>query len=894
MSEKVRMGLILLVLLLVGGMLRILQGQFATVPITPEESTRSETPEMIIAETIEPEPEPAVEEPIEVVAPAESGRGEVGGRVYDADTEKGLNRQTVYASPKAIPGSKRAEVLTDGSGHYQFNELLEGNWEIWLDDVEGYRSRIGRQDKLVAVSNERPLDGIDFSISQGITIRGRVVREDGELVNGVRVYGTVANTSISDSKTTNKKGEFILAGFDPHCQVTVGVAGGTYLFEKETLYIEEESLENVELILMAPATISGVLLNADELPFPERNLYMVPYSQLAGMKSAQSARKTAAFRFDYVMAGTYSIYLSQHAVKDTAVDALLGTFTVESGQHLKKVELIVTQTMETQLAISGRITDDGNNPINDVEVKAVHRGSDFHEYGPVASNEEGTFAFPATKEGLYVLTFSAEGYVSKNLDLIDAGTMAADVVLEREGHVAGRVIDGATHKPVPEFQLRLTNGDIDMYDAGFRTYRDDDGRFEVGGARADKNVTLSVRADGYAERMVTVSNIVRGETVDDIVIELESPNTIRGEVVDSNGRPVADASATLGDAAKLATGLTTRSGVLTNAEGVFELKNVGKGTHSFRVRKNGFQPHIETVSVNRPETLVRVTLNEGASLTVSVTHDGEPTTGLDVHGYSRDELAGGQIKNNFSGQTDSEGLITFRGLYVGSVNVSVNYQIGEAHGQLSKSVEIAYGSPAEVEFTIKSSTSSIEGFLMSDANTTMAGGVNLREAGTASDNFRSMRTPSSGKYRFESVEPGTYVLSGATSGMRPQTKQIQIQVAEDDQLNVDIILGSGADLLCEITNVPAGMDTGVVLYGGNVEIAANFTIEDHNRLYTSAVAMSTIENGMAFLKDIEPGSYTLVAFVATRNAEDQFVIPHFVRKSVTIRNYSEHRIRMSL
>ncbi|HIJ74579.1 MAG TPA: hypothetical protein HPP83_10805 [Candidatus Hydrogenedentes bacterium] len=102
------------------------------------------------------------------------GGGIITGRVYDADTGEGIPHAIVYARNAAAHEGKSS---ADPDGHYRIAGLAETEYTVRVDSAEGYRIRRIAEDPTlrVAVGFNSVSEGIDFALSKGISIRGRVV-----------------------------------------------------------------------------------------------------------------------------------------------------------------------------------------------------------------------------------------------------------------------------------------------------------------------------------------------------------------------------------------------------------------------------------------------------------------------------------------------------------------------------------------------------------------------------------------------------------------------------------------------------------------------------------------------------------------------------------------------
>jgi hypothetical protein len=119
-----------------------------------------------------------------------TGTARIRGRVVAADTGAALRRAQVRISSQEARVNRSG--TTDADGRYEFTELPEGRYNIFVTR-SGYVSlsfgqqRPFEQGRPLVLASAQEADKIDFALPRGGVIAGRVTDELGEPIAGVRV-----------------------------------------------------------------------------------------------------------------------------------------------------------------------------------------------------------------------------------------------------------------------------------------------------------------------------------------------------------------------------------------------------------------------------------------------------------------------------------------------------------------------------------------------------------------------------------------------------------------------------------------------------------------------------------------------------------------------------------
>lgn len=218
-------------------------------------------------------------------------------------------------------------------------------------------------------------------------------------------------------------------------------------------------------------------------------------------------------------------------------------------------------------------------------VTAVERG--LPRFFDAVSGADGTFALRGVPEGDWVI-FASQGD-ARGFDFARPREwQTLDVELAEPRRLDGRVLF-ANDEPVPDVEVTLDVTGEHLK----RTRTDATGAFAFERVRAEYAVLRVDDARGlgsYFER--------RSRPADARVIRLFQSRTVRGRVVDDDGRPVAALPVRVRD--RLREQTTT-----TGPDGRFELPRVSPGNCNLSVTADGFLPTYEAFTTNEVNVTVR-------------------------------------------------------------------------------------------------------------------------------------------------------------------------------------------------------------------------------------------------------------------------------------------------
>jgi protocatechuate 3,4-dioxygenase beta subunit len=215
--------------------------------------------------------------------------------------------------------------------------------------------------------------------------------------------------------------------------------------------------------------------------------------------------------------------------------------------------------------VSGRVVDPAGKPIEGVTVRwnsVDFRNFQFDfSFAPLLTQAIKGFEFPKTDsdgrftagafpgEPPFRIDFFKSGFENTNHRWEPAKEKdGIEVVMHRGGSIEGIVMDSSKRVPVTSFTIETTDrietqaaapGNLNPFSGGL-LIEDAKGRFKIDPVKVGK-VELTFKARGFVDTKLADLAVTEGEALRGVIVELKPGATLRGSVVDSEGRPVAGA-----------------------------------------------------------------------------------------------------------------------------------------------------------------------------------------------------------------------------------------------------------------------------------------------------------------------------------------------------------------
>ncbi len=436
-----------------------------------------------------------------------------------------------------VKASFRHTALTDASGTY----FLPG--VIGPGETEPISLTATAEDYvLVLVQTERSgHDDItrNFELEPGAEVLVRVVDDRGEPVQGARIGTVVGFRLLPTEVTTDAAGQATVGGISRTNPQELfakkdGYTGGR---DVRPRFDDEHSVAEVTLVLRRyepeVGYYAGRITNSDDEPLVDMEV-RVQYADKTNL-----LRRCAPVETD--ADGYYRVAL-ENPKSGFLIVAGGGGYAPQSRTGIRPGSLDEPTEIDFALEpghwLEGVVVDENETPLTEVEIQA--NGVDdeenafilFGKNGFVRTNRDGRFRIEGAPSSGVRLNLKVQGRASlwKSLDV----DQDVRIVMPHPAIIRGRVVDGATGKPVSDFtvkhaELRNSHG---LNRRSGRAVHAGDGRFIIDDdLKVGREYVVRVETAHYLAA-VTDAIVAHPEgKAEEIVIALTTGDALSGTVV---------------------------------------------------------------------------------------------------------------------------------------------------------------------------------------------------------------------------------------------------------------------------------------------------------------------------------------------------------------------------
>lgn len=362
----------------------------------------------------------------------------------------------------------------------------------------------------------------------------------------------------------------------------------------------------------------------------------------------------------------------------------------------------------------------------------------------VQSDDDGRVILTDLGRGAELtLTVTRAGYVPAELNGVQVPDEAEDevleVVLERESHIAGVVLDAEGRGLAGTYVALSPVEALRKPPPGSSARTGADGRFRITGLPAGL-YEVWARASGHADMDPIEVDLGSGESLEGLVFQVPESATIQGRVLEADGQPAREALVVCG-------GQASR----TDSAGTFQLDRVRLGRQSIEARL-GPRRVVREVEVRRGDSYVELVLPDGAMVSGRVWHEGGGVLARGAVSLSSQESTS---PNRFA-RTDDDGRFQIENLSFGSYSVEVSAHDGSPLAVEPAVLKVAREARQEVELFVSPSGTRVVGQLLGLRGTDLPRTrVFARILGGRT---RWGRVSREGSYRISGLEPGTWEI----------------------------------------------------------------------------------------------------------------------------------------
>lgn len=561
------------------------------------------------------------------------------------------------------------------------------------------------------------------------------------------------------------------------------------------------------LLLKATAALAGVVVDRQGKPIAGAEVNAEEAAAVgprAFPRQFVTSDDQGAFRIRVMPGKSYTLRAvhARFAPAKLVVAGRLAPLATRSGIRL---------TMEPGLAAFGKVVDGEQKPVAGAELtlspvepgaarRFVFLGFPPAESYSAVSAGDGSFQLEHLPAGRFDLAAKAEGYapltvrgltLGERPEAKDLGTMVLVPGAVLEGVVVdgkGRPLSGAAVWAQKSAGAGMSPiGDVPR-DPGVREVRTkSDGRFTLDDLTPGEAVDLSVRLAGYLagsqpRLAVPHEGLVR------VVLELAA--RVSGRVVDEASEPVGGATVSVQAVGGGLAGLVAGRLGTSDAEGRFQVDDLGVGKRTVTAEAAGFldsEPRVIELVNGQEIADLELVLTRGAALEGVVTlPGGVPATGAQVAlGGGNAEIAGVVFIGASGTPTDGDGHYRIEGVKEGPQSVEAELP---GYRRAAKDLEV-HGGTNRLDFQLG------EGFTISGRVIDPSGrpvadvALQLTSNGALPLPAGNEVSGTDGGFRFGGLSGGRFGLSASKAGYAGARQEVQVTDASID--NVEITLTPG-------------------------------------------------------------------------------------------------------
>jgi protocatechuate 3,4-dioxygenase beta subunit len=731
---------------------------------------------------------PGSTEPVAIVlAPTST----LSGRVVDAADARPLPGVRIVA--RGDGGQFLARSGPDG--RYAIRGLSPRTYRLTAED-----DRFVPWSRAVRIAAGQP-ETQDVPLTRGATLAGRVVDEEGRPVEGALVRVSRGGENVFRAFMRSMEGEGgVRTGRDGSFRAARLAPGESQRLDVRHDEYEERAIGGISLspgatrsgvtvVLRRGLSVRGVVKDEEGRPLPAAEVSLSSVRSIQGGRGGvslsfvgpgnQQRCETGAdgrFEFRGLKAGPYTVSARSPGFSRATLDPV----NVAEGRATEPLEL----TLKPGATISGFLRDKAASGASGWYVSARGAGQGGGPaFGPGAIRSEevtgpdGAFLLEGLAPGeTYDLQAMGEAGIGPRKAGVVAPAEGVELVVTGTGQIRGRVVDGESGRPIPDFQVRYqpdAQGGMRFvmrmgpgrgrgpYER--QPFHAEDGSFVLEDVPAGR-WTVEAFSPGYQAGSASAVSVGEGEAAEGVEVRLSRGVVVSGRVLEARtGRPILDATVRAelsGDEPRMGMGRIGGEGAdneaATDAEGRYEIAGLAPGTWAVTASHPDWSEATTAVELKEAPVTADIRLGRGGSVGGVVLAAGHPAAGAQVSlsaaGDSRFRPGAGMMGGGEqSALSDEGGRFRFERLNPG------RYTLGASlRDQSSAPVEaVVTGDDAQEVQLVLSEGALVRGVVTGLPENLLAG-VSVSAQGR--DFWANTRTAAGGTFELNGVPEGVVTL----------------------------------------------------------------------------------------------------------------------------------------
>lgn len=488
---------------------------------------------------------------------------QVQGTVVEAETGQPIAGARVYMIPVHNPAGvdhhpdqTMTEGITDTKGVFKISRLATGYFAFGAEAKGHISLSPSDNDQTpnpylrVLINEQTQSHSFPIELSKGNVVRIRVINTEKNPVAQAEVNIHVNGDLFGRyQQFSDENGECLFDTLAPGTAAALVKKASVGETISETF--QSGSQENPPVITVAlpkPATITGVVRDADKQPVTQRPIRII-YSELGKRiphwrttsGSSTQTDETGRYTFTGLGEGEYIVSvkgvgekLRFFDVASKAIQTLIGDVTelnFDLEEKAKPSELVTIQ---------GKIVDQNQKPIPDALVNLAVQGGEQLPSGvsnwrdeSTKTNTNGVFIFSDKIKGATFNFFITRKGFAQTLRRVPYQDVPYTFVIDPAGSIQGVVVDAKTKEPIGNALATMSHHTSPQPQIAVTTAA---GEFEIFDVSPQNKCSVQVTSPGYLS--VYLSNItVKSGEATRLKIEMTEGCTVKGKIT-KNGLPV--------------------------------------------------------------------------------------------------------------------------------------------------------------------------------------------------------------------------------------------------------------------------------------------------------------------------------------------------------------------
>jgi protocatechuate 3,4-dioxygenase beta subunit len=563
--------------------------------------------------------------------------GRVAGRVFDRASKQPIaDAEVSVTSALRMDFREPRDGKTDGNGHFEFNGLEPGNYEV----MARKGIQIGNSD-VVALAVAQSVTDVEVPVDRGYVVSGLIKSDAGKPLGGVRVSASRDSPPFGQAARTksNPDGTYALEGMLPgNYRVSAweegyGSSGGT------RARVVAADVGNIDLTLPVAMTVSGLVVNSQGKPVEGARVQARIESRRSGgsmFTTGDGSMSGPDGKFELKRI-TEGVNLQVTVQADQEGTASVGPMEIKAGEPTK----VLTLVLKKGAAVSGTVRTDDGKPVPDVRVSVMSRSSMpmIMNSGQDVTGPDGRYRIENIPAGRVTIAASRTSRPdfdfsgtdrphSKSFELgATEDRTGVDLVVGAPGLAIKGTVQSTDGKPVSGAVLTASlERDGRAFRGGsrdLRAYSQMDGQFSL----EDVNkATYTVWASHPDHPEAELTGVTPGGAP--VKLQFPPDTSVSGLVVSSQDKPIAHYTITVLPGPKADETpeqrrrrtmdvWDARSQRVQSPNGGFELRRLAAGTHELQVSAATGETGSQVVTLQAGERKAGLRIQLQAALRVS-------------------------------------------------------------------------------------------------------------------------------------------------------------------------------------------------------------------------------------------------------------------------------------